>query len=378
MSTASASNSRTSSRRAPRRRRASQKPGGSPMAVQPAALSRPPDAEGTPYVPPGDFLGSPADFDYIEEEWFATGDVDGRAYLTNLFVRRPRDPGRFSGTVVVEPLHAMGAPPIWMYISDYLMRSGHAWAVISSQKTALDAHVKSSNGDRYGSLHIEAEPPPPGAPEVDGVGLPVDDPEKLAAYFAEMQRQNAASSRILAQVGAALAAAQGPFEGYDVAHVLLAGHSQTGGVVTTYIRDAHASQRNADGSPVFDGFFPSGSPGEPFGPCDVPVVQVLREGELADPHRPGREGRKYRRDDSDDAANAFRLYELAGVGHMGTRYPPFNRPEQWQGVVTAGNVPMQVTMNSLPHGELFKMGMYHLVEWVASGKAPPRGERIEV
>ena len=168
-----------------------ERPCGGAMTVTPAALSRPQSGEGSaPYVPPGDYRGRLDDFDYVEEEWFATGEADGRTYTTTVFVRRPRDQKRFSGTVVVEPLHAMGAPPIWLYTSDYIMRSGHGWAVIASQKTALDAHVKSFNPERYESLAIEADPPPPDAPEVDALNLPVGDPAKMAAFFAEMQRQN--------------------------------------------------------------------------------------------------------------------------------------------------------------------------------------------
>jgi hypothetical protein len=205
------------------------------------------------------------------------------------------------------------------------MRSGHGWALISTQKTALDAHVKSFNPERYESLAIEADPPPPGAPGGRRAQPARRGPEKMAAFFAEMQRQNHASNTILAQVGAALAASAGPFDGWDVAHVILTGHSQAGGVVTDYIRNAHDSQRLADGFPVYHGYFPSGSPGEPFGARDVPIVQVLSEGDISDPNRARREGRKYRRDDSDAPGDRYRLFEQAGVPHMGTRYAPYDQ-----------------------------------------------------
>ena len=162
--------------------------------------------------------------------------------------------------------------------------------------------------------------------------------------------------------------------------LLLVGHSQTGGVVTDYILRGHDAQRRAAGSPVYDGFFPSGAPSVCFGPRDVPIVQVLSEGDISDPNRPGREGRPYRRDDSDDPGDRYRLYELAGVGHMGTRYPPYNDNATWQNdpVGTAGRVPEHAAMNSLPHNELFSVGLDHLVRWVAADEAPPRAERIEV
>ena len=117
-----------------------------------------------------------------------------------------------------------------------------------------------------------------------------------------------------------------------------------------------------------------------FEHVDVPIVQVLSDGDIADPNRPGREGRPYRRDDSDDPADRYRLYELAGVGHMGTRYPPYNDNAMWQNdpLGTAGSVPKGAAMNSLPHDELFSMGLHHLAEWVAAGVTPPRADRIEV
>jgi hypothetical protein len=158
------------------------------------------------------------------------------------------------------------------------------------------------------------------------------------------------------------------------------GHSQTGWVVTNYVLNAHDAQRIGDGSPVYGGYFPSGAPSVRFGPRDVPLLQVLSEGDIADPHRgPMRVDRSYRRDDSDDPGDRYRLYELAGVGHMNTRYPPYSENQTWQmdPTGTAGNVPLDATMNSLPHGELFAMGLDHLVRWVADGVVPPRSDRIE-
>jgi hypothetical protein len=131
---------------------------------------------------------------------------------------------------------------------------------------------------------------------------------------------------------------------------------------------------------VYDGFFPSGAPSTAFGGCDAPIVQVLSDGDISNPNRPGREGRTYRRDDSDASADRYRLYELAGVAHMGTRYPPYSDNAMWQDdpIGTAGSVPKDAAMNSLPHGELFSMAMHHLVRWVGDGVTPPRAERIEV
>ncbi len=350
------------------------------MTVEPAALDRPQAPAGSePFVPTGGFRGDPGEFDYVEEEWFATGEADGHPYTTSVFVRRPRNPSRFSGTVVVEPLHAASAAPVFIYTSTYLMRAGHGWACVCSQKSALEAFVKPSDAERYASLEIWSDTPPLEASGVGAASLP-SDPAARQARMDQMRKMNALSTPILAQVGAALADGVGPFSGFDVRDVILAGHSQTGGVVTEYIVNGHDTFRRADGSPVFHGFFPSGAPSMRLGPCDVPIVQVLSDGDIASWSGPWREGRDYRRPDSDEPGDRYRLYELAGVAHMGTRYPPYNDNAMWQNdpIGTAGNVPKDATMNSLPHGELFNMGMHHLVEWVAGGVTPPRADRIEI
>jgi hypothetical protein len=197
-----------------------------------------------------------------------------------------------------------------------------------------------------------------------------------------MNRVNVLSPAILAQVGAALSmpSSPGPFSDTSVRNTFLMGHSQTGSVVTNYILNTHDAQRFANGAPVYHGFFPSGAPSVQFGPRDVPLVQVVSEGDIADPNRgPMRVDRSYRRDDSDEPSDRYRLYELAGAGHMNTRYPPYSENATWQidPTGTAGEVPNDAVMNSLPHGEMFAASLDHLVRWVAEGVVPPRAVRIE-
>jgi hypothetical protein len=352
------------------------------MTVDPATLTRSTIVtDATRFVPTGSYRGSLDEFDYVEEEWFATGAVDGHRYSTQLTVRRPRDPAHFSGTVLVEPVHAASAAPMWIYTSLYEMRSGHGWAAVCSQKTVLEAFVRPTNPAGYSSLEIWSD----AATEelgVDALALP-RDPAGIQERIERMNRVNVLSSAILAQVGAALSmpSSAGPFAGTTVRNTILMGHSQTGWVVTNYVLNTHDTSRLSDGSPVYDGFFPSGAPSVQFGPRDVPLLQVLSEGDIADPHRgPMRVDRSYRRDDSDNPDDRYRLYELAGAGHMGTRYPPYSENQMWQidPTGTAGNVAPDAVMNSLPHDELFAMGLDHLVQWLANGVVPPRASRIEI
>ncbi|MFJ5309227.1 alpha/beta hydrolase domain-containing protein [Streptomyces sp. NPDC088350] len=344
--------------------------------VTPAVLRRSPRDTTAPFVPHGTDTPPLAAYDYVQEEWIATGEEEGHSYSTAVLVRRPRDPARFSGTVIVETLHLFGIAPIWIYSGAYLMRSGHAWVEVTAQRTTLDMHLKASDPQRYAPLHIEG----PDTGDFDA-RLDLNDRARSRALWSELERRNRAAGPILAQVGAAIKASQGPFADLGVAHVLLAGHSQTGSVVTYYLRDAHPVQRLADGSSVYDGYFPSGFPFEPFREVGVPVVQVMSDGDIAQPDfafRPGYEGRRYRREDSDEPGDRYRLYELAGVPHMGTRQAPYDDPELWRRTHPDEDVVIGPRMNSLPHFELFSMGLHHLVEWVARGTVPPRAERIEV
>ena len=329
-------------------------------------------------MPTGAFRGTLDQFDYVEEEWFASGEIEGHPYATSLTVRRPRDSSRFSGTVMVEPVHAASAAPVWIYTSTYQMRAGHAWAAVCSQKTVLDGFVKPTNAERYASLDIwsgatsrdvghrgdAGAPRPrriPGPHGADASGqLPVD------AYFSPGRSGAGERRRALRRARRARSRTDRPLPDRRRGDRLHPERSQ---------RPAPRKR-----TPIYSGFFPSGAPSVRFEHIDVPIVQVLSDGDIADPNRAGREGRPYRRDDSDDPADRYRLYELAGVGHMGTRYPPYNDNAMWQNdpLGTAGRVPPGAAMNSLPHDELFSMGLHHLVQWVSTGAIPPRADRIEV
>lgn len=357
------------------------------MAITPATLTELKAPAGSkPYMPTGDYRLTHQDlYAYEEMECLASGEVDGHPYTTVLFVRLPKDRTSFSGIVIAEPLHMLGIGPIWMYTDDYIMRSGHGWVMIGSQKGAVDTHVKTFDPQRYAPLDIYAEPAPPDSPQT-ATGLPVRDPAAMATYFEQMRRVNAVSNLILAQAGAAIAGETGLFAGLGVRHVILAGHSQTGGVVIDYILNGHDANRHADGSPVYHGLFPTGSTGlspaggasVTLGPCDVPIVHVLSDGDISDPNRPGREGRSYRRSDSDDPGDRYRLYELAGVAHMGTRYAPMNEPGMWQLSDFGGSIAPDDRMSGIAHHELFRAMLDLLVQWVDKGTPPPRADRIEV
>src|SRR5689334_5727841 len=84
---------------------------------------------------------------YAEREYVARGTAtsyaghDPAPYATRVAVRRPTAPGSFSGTVVVEWLNVSSgsdAAPDWTYLSDEIVRRGHAWVGVSAQYMGVE------------------------------------------------------------------------------------------------------------------------------------------------------------------------------------------------------------------------------------------------
>jgi hypothetical protein len=132
-----------------------------------------------------------APYGYVQQEFFASGTAtafrgtatpsDGRwsitpatsaLYETRILVRRPEDPARFNGTVVVEWMNetAGESAPDWDYLNPMLMRDGYAYVAVSAQSVGVDGGkplfgtlAGSSSGlvhtepSRYGSLHVPGD-----------------------------------------------------------------------------------------------------------------------------------------------------------------------------------------------------------------------------
>jgi hypothetical protein len=129
---------------------------------------------------------------YVQQEFFAAGTAtaftaksepsngkwtiapDTKAtYRTRILVRRPMDPARFNGNVVVEWMNVSAgeSAPDWDYLNPLLMRAGYAYVAVSVQHLGVEggtpilgapggsANATSSGGlvgaepARYGTLH---------------------------------------------------------------------------------------------------------------------------------------------------------------------------------------------------------------------------------
>ena len=268
-------------------------------------------------------------FPYLTEELFVSGTAAGAPYTTRIVVRRPRDVKAFSGTVVAEAQHAGGRSLVFEWSRISILTRRHVFVEIVHGANNV-AQLKMFNAERYKTLQVA-------------------------------QGQ---ANEILAQVGLVLKTRGGVLGPYDVRRVTLMGTSASSGTVRNYF-PAHGEWRMADGRPIYDGFLLTSTNGNtPLPIVDVPVVQMPTQTEV---QTHAEAGIKYRRPDSDEPGNRFRLYEVAGMPHNNSR-----EMRSFLGD------PCTLPVTKFPAGAFTAMGLHHLIEWIATGKTPPKAPPIEV
>ena len=269
------------------------------------------------------------DFPYITEEYFVSGTVADAPYMTRILVRRPRNASAFSGTVVSEALHAGGRSLIFEWSRQSILTRNHMFVEIVHSGGNVNL-LKTFNGERYASLNI-------------AMGQTND---------------------VIAQVGRLIKSKTGPFAAYDVRRTTLMGTSASSGTVRTYL-GAHPNLRMPDGKPIFDGFLLTSTNGNtPLPIVDVPMIQMPTQTEVV---TWAEQGIAYRRPDSDEPGNRFRLYEVAGMPHNNSRDSPAFQ-----------NDPCTLPVTDFPAGAFTALALNHLIDWIATGKVPPRAVPIAV
>lgn len=124
---------------------------------------------------------------YVEEEFFYAGTANrydatvaggigarptasptanvvsgGHAYKTRMVVRRPADPSRFNGIVVVEWMNATSnydVEALWFRAHEFFLREGYAWIGITAQSgpiTNATLGLRQFSPTRYGTLDLTA------------------------------------------------------------------------------------------------------------------------------------------------------------------------------------------------------------------------------
>jgi alpha/beta hydrolase family protein len=284
-------------------------------------------------------------------------------YRTRVLVRRPADPARFSGNVVVEWLNVSGgvdADPEWATTHEEMLRRGDAWVGVSAQ----------SIGIMGGPVLVQVDAP--GA-ENAGKGLKAIDPARYGSldhpgdgFAFDIYTQVARAVRAGARMG-----------GLRVKRVIAAGESQSAFALVTYYNGVQPLTH------AFDGFFvhSRGAVGLPLvGPGqfadiagsitgvpaifrndqDAPVLDVQTESDLTSVLN----SYAARQPDSD----RFRLWEIAGTAHADAHLIG----------PTGTTIDCGVPINNGPTHVVAKAALRALTNWIETGKAPPTAPRLEV
>ena len=294
-----------------------------PTAVTLPMVTGPITGPGQPYesvqsLAPGRGL---AYFKYEAKEYFISGTANGQPYKTRIVVRKPASNSKFSGMVLVEPMHPSGSAHMFEMTSIYTMTSGHAAVDISA---ASLQQVIDANPERYKGFQVG----------------------------------NAQISEIIAQVGALVKSKDpsNPFAGLTVKKMVLGGTSATAATLIQYL-PFHMVFRTPDMQRIYDGFLPT-SNGSVIRQIDVPMIHVPTMLELSGANITTRP-------DGDAPGDQYRVYEFPGMGHVDTRDNVRLHPN-----------PCSIPLSTFPMQAYMSVALNYLYQWVDKGVAPPKAERI--
>jgi hypothetical protein len=302
-------------------------------------------------------------YDFIEEEYFVSGTVNGQPYSTTMLVRKPKDPRKFSGLVAVETIHAQGAIPMWGQKKTW-MSGGHGWIGVASQLVTFNNFIMKHNPQRYAGLVLPVVPAPP--PPTPGAAM---------SMVMAGGPQDMVSQEIMTQVGRLLKAnlPNGPFRGMRVTKLVMGGASQTGGTTLRYIQQSHAQAKLANGRSVYDAYLPMMAfSATPLPEIDALIVHPVAEGDLINTLGGGRPI-GYRPDS--DGPSRYRHYQVTGMSHVTTR--GVTDPLQVFSTLKDGTRPGE-RLSQYPGAEVFRPIAEHMVAWLMRGTPPPRAGLIEV
>lgn len=243
-------------------------------------------------------------------------------YCTRILIRRPADPAKFNGIVVVEPMNYASkydrSIPGWGHCFEYYLEHGIAWIGVAIRDVALEA-MKRFDPERYQELSYSNPLPP----EERG------EPAKSYGYTSK-DSENGLIWDMLSQLCALLKSdsPENPMAGYSVKKVMATAAS--GGDLSCYVRAVHPLHCLEDEKPVYDGFliYMTGAPGminqvtpklqETDPRCiyysEVPFIHVLTTGDMVGGGFHPDWAYMQRRPDADEPGKKLHRYEIAGCG----------------------------------------------------------------
>ncbi|MBT2297431.1 alpha/beta hydrolase domain-containing protein [Pseudomonas fluorescens] len=340
-------------------------------------------------------------YGYIEEEFYLQGvapaiTASGKQrfeapYTTRILVRKPADPARFNGTVVIEPFSWFGERGAgWILTRDYLLRRGYAYVgyTLNMNQPAVDPKfiadtpaAETEQMAQYGRI-------------VNFEFMRRFDYARyapLASYY-DPQRFTRGegpdpfvpqSQGIAAQLALLLKtpAAQGPLAGLDVQRVYVNSWAVTAQVWMDYLdQGRHQQWRMPDARPLIDAYMTGRMAyGEVGGdvirlprqmPDGVPFVTVYSQSELMHDVLEGIDL------PPDTDSPQLRYYEVTGIPHLRLADLGTEHTEHLAADVGKGDDPRCQTLYDEPVELVVSALLDGMDHWVREGKPMPKAPRV--
>ncbi|MXR33312.1 alpha/beta hydrolase domain-containing protein [Pseudomonas sp. PICF6] len=340
-------------------------------------------------------------YGYVEEEFYLQGIAPAitaagkplleAPYTTRILIRKPTDPARFNGTVVIEPFSWFGERAAgWILTRDYLLRRGYAYVGYTlninqppvdpkflSDTPAAEAEQIAQYGRivnfefmrrfdyaRYAPLgayydpqrFIRGDAPDPFAPQSQGIG----------AQLALLLKSNGP---------------QGPLAGLDVQRVYVDSWAVTAQVWMDYLdQGRHQQWRMPDASALIDGYMTGRMAyGEVGGdvirvprqmPDGVPFVTVYSQSELMHDVIEGIDL------PPDTDSPQLRYYEVTGMPHLRLADLGTEHTEHLAADIGKGDDPQCRTLYDEPVEMVVSALLDGMDKWVREGKPMPKAPRV--
>jgi hypothetical protein len=310
---------------------------------------------------------------YTESEYQMSGtaniyDADGRwssdgvwntkiaqanvPYTTRLIVRRPTDPAKFNGTVVVEWLNdtaQFDTDAIWGQTHVELVRDGYAWIGVTTQ-TVGAKQLKVWDPERYGAVDV-----------AQGVSFDI---------FSQ------AGQAIRSQAALILG-------GASLKHVIGGGESQSAIFMVTYVDAFQADARQVyDGILIYSRFF-TGVPVDPMKPLAIPLLAYIRSDTAI----------KVMQIETEEDVGLFRFslsrqadtdslrtWEVAGTSHYDEYGVDQLESQARRDLPLVANIPIgcKNPANQLPFHYVISAAIVAFNQWIDAGTPPPHSPLIDI
>ncbi|MGY4827783.1 alpha/beta hydrolase domain-containing protein [Sphaerotilaceae bacterium SBD11-9] len=275
-------------------------------------------------------------------KWSAHVYSSSTPYNTPMLVRRPADPSKFNGIVIIEWLNVSSGYVLdidWIMAKEEFLRQGYAYVGLTNQKAGLDGS-KEKNPTRYNAGN-----------------LPNDD----ISYDVLSQAAKAVRDQYQVVLG-----------GLVPNKIFATGHSQSALRLTTYVNAIHPLEKVIDGFVIHG----RGNSGTKIASGDLrgtPSSTVIRNDLQQPVFQLQSEMDVNSQSDTSKATDSakIRYWEVAGSSH--------SDQTMLEGVYSVSTRPpasCEKPANRMPFHRAQKAVYSHLVKWATVGTLPPTAPRI--